>query len=266
MSDSNTTQIAPQFSLRPATESDLASCHAIYRHYALNTTIAFLLNDPPLKYISDRYHATLAHGLPYLVAVSVDSSSSTFTSTSTNPSSQPHEPTSLANVSPPPPSSTVTSITSTATTAASASAVSNDAESTENETILGFAHASPFSASKAGYAPSVEITLFCAPDHLGKGVGSALLTHLLEDLKTCPNVQWEEGHEDKKVRDVPVRNVFAIVSQDVERRPGAGEARGEEIVDWYCTRFGFRVAGRLEGVGWKFGREVDVFYLQKRLV
>lgn len=73
-------------------------------------------------------------------------------------------------------------------------------------------------------------------------------------------MHWEEGHEDSKF-EMPVRNVFAVVSQDVGRLG----ARGEEVARWYCRKFGFREVGRLEGVGWKLEMEVDVLYLQRRL-
>ncbi|KAJ9655355.1 hypothetical protein H2198_005729 [Neophaeococcomyces mojaviensis] len=205
--------LASAFTIRPATDADLPSILTIYKHYVLNTTIAFLIHEPHLSYISERYEATKTRGLPYLVAVSEPKSTST-----------------------------------------------SDPDSTTKETeVLGYAHASPFKPTMIGYAPSVEITIFLAPAHTAMGVGSALMTRLLDDLRACKHVNWEAGH-DEKVEEHAVRNVFAVMSQDVGREG----ARGEEAVAWY-QRFGFRLVGRMEKVGCKFGREIDVVYLQKRL-
>jgi L-amino acid N-acyltransferase YncA len=55
--------------IRPATPSDLPQIHQIYTWYVANTVISFLVNPPPVSYISSRYYSSLEQNMPYLVAV-----------------------------------------------------------------------------------------------------------------------------------------------------------------------------------------------------
>ena len=131
--------------------------------------------------------------------------------------------------------------------------------------ILGFAYAAPFNPTKLGYAISVEVTLYVHPEHLAKGIGTALMGELLRQLQQETYRACEPGYEaEEQVRDVKVENVFAIVSQDVAGR-GGWASKGEANREWYVKRFGFEEVGVLKGVGEKFGRRLGVAYLQKRL-
>lgn len=60
------------FAIRPATEQDIIQVRDIFSFYVLNTTISFMLDDPPLNYMIQRFKSTIERDLPYLVAVDSD--------------------------------------------------------------------------------------------------------------------------------------------------------------------------------------------------
>ncbi|MET7798734.1 GNAT family N-acetyltransferase [Streptomyces decoyicus] len=101
--------------------------------------------------------------------------------------------------------------------------------------LLGYATSSTF-RPKAAYAPSVEVTAYCAPHAVGRGIGTLLYTALFEAL----------ANED-------VHRAYAGITQ-----PNEASAR-------LHTRFGFRHIGTYTEVGRKFGRYWDVAWYQKDL-
>lgn len=101
--------------------------------------------------------------------------------------------------------------------------------------LLGYATSSAF-RPKAAYAPSVEVTVYCAPQAAGRGVGTLLYQALFEAL----------AGED-------VHRAYAGITQ-----PNEASAR-------LHTRFGFRHIGTYTEVGRKFGRYWDVAWYQKDL-
>ncbi|WP_028810938.1 GNAT family N-acetyltransferase [Streptomyces flavidovirens] len=101
--------------------------------------------------------------------------------------------------------------------------------------ILGYATSSPFRA-KAAYATSVEVSVYCAPDAGGLGIGTLLYKALFE----------------------------ALEGEDVHRAY-AGIARPNEASDRLHTRFGFHHVGTYREVGRKFGRYWDVAWYEKEL-
>lgn len=101
--------------------------------------------------------------------------------------------------------------------------------------VLGYATSSPF-RPKAAYSTSVETTVYLAPEHTGRGLGSRLYTALLETLRT--------------------ENVHLAV---------AGVAMPNEASQRLHLRCGFRLVGVFEEVGHKFGRFWDVAWFQQRL-
>ncbi|MFD4989408.1 GNAT family N-acetyltransferase [Streptomyces sp. NPDC058374] len=103
------------------------------------------------------------------------------------------------------------------------------------ERLLGYATSSPL-RPKAAYSTSVEVTVYCAPDAGGRGVGSALYRALFEAL----------AGED-------LHRAYAAITQ-----PNEASHR-------LHTRFGFRPLGTYEEVGRKFGRYWDVRWYQKEL-
>lgn len=99
--------------------------------------------------------------------------------------------------------------------------------------ILGYATSSPF-RPKAAYATSVEVSVYCAPDAVGLGVGTLLYKALFEAL------EGEDLH-----------------------RAYAGIAQPNEVSGRLHERFGFRPVGVYREVGRKFGRYWDVAWYEK---
>lgn len=114
--------------------------------------------------------------------------------------------------------------------------------------VIGYAYASAFRGFMLGYAHSVEISVFCHPEHRARGIGSALLGRLLEGLKTTKHLSSEAGHDDQ-AEEVQVRQVLAVMGVDDQ---AADEGLG--LRDWYVNKWGFEQVGRLKGIGRKNGR------------
>jgi phosphinothricin acetyltransferase len=101
--------------------------------------------------------------------------------------------------------------------------------------ILGYATSGPFRA-KPAYATSVEVSVYLAPDAVGRGVGTLLYETLFE----------------------------ALSGEDVHRAY-AGIAQPNEASVRLHERFGFRHVGTYREVGRKFGRYWDVAWYEKEL-
>ncbi|MFF0794911.1 GNAT family N-acetyltransferase [Streptomyces spiralis] len=105
----------------------------------------------------------------------------------------------------------------------------------EGGKLLGYATSSAFRPKQA-YATSVETSVYVAPEHVGRGVGSLLYTALFGLLE----------HED-------LHMALAGITL-----PNEASRRLHE-------RFGFRPVGVYEQVGRKFGSFWDVAWFQKPL-
>lgn len=101
--------------------------------------------------------------------------------------------------------------------------------------VLGYAGTMRFRA-KAAYDTTVEATIYCAPEAVGKGIGRRLFTVLFQ----------------------------AIEREDIHRivggytMPNAGSAQ-------LLERFGFQPVGIFHEVGRKFDRYWDVAFLERPL-
>jgi len=104
------------------------------------------------------------------------------------------------------------------------------------ETVCGYAYASPW-RPKPAYRYTVEDTVYIAPWHTGRGIGSALLAGLLAGCA-----------------DAGARQVIAVIADT-----------GSDASAALHRRFGFAEAGRLSGVGRKHGRWVDTVLMQRDL-
>ena len=87
-----------------------------------------------------------------------------------------------------------------------------------------------------GYRVTVEHSVYVAADSRGKGFGAALLAALIDEARRL----------DKRVMigGIDAANAVSIALH---------------------TKFGFAEAGRLPGVGVKFGRPLDLVLMQKNL-
>lgn len=99
--------------------------------------------------------------------------------------------------------------------------------------VLGYATSGRF-RDKAAYDPSVETTVYCAPEAVGRGAGSALYEALFAEL----------------------------ASEDVHRA-FAGVALPNEASLALHRRFGFAEIGTFREVGRKFDKWWDVTWLER---
>lgn len=102
--------------------------------------------------------------------------------------------------------------------------------------VLGFAYAQHWRA-KSAYRFSAENTIYLRPEAAGRGLGAALLQELLDASAAAG-----------------LREIIAVIE------PTAAAA---SIA--LHRRFGFVDAGHLRNVGVKFGRSLDVVFLQRTL-
>lgn len=102
--------------------------------------------------------------------------------------------------------------------------------------VLGYALAQPWAAKNA-YRYTVEDSIYLGPGAGGKGLGAALLQAVIEACE-------RRG----------IREMVAVISD-----------RGAEASIRLHARLGFVEAGRMSGVGRKFGRELGTVYMKRRL-
>jgi phosphinothricin acetyltransferase len=105
----------------------------------------------------------------------------------------------------------------------------------EDLAVVGFASSSPFRA-RAAYATSIETSVYCAPDFIGRGVGRALYGELFQ------TIEGEDVH-----------------------RAYAGIALPNDASIALHTHFGFELVGTYTEVGRKLDRYWDVAWYEKRL-
>jgi phosphinothricin acetyltransferase len=103
----------------------------------------------------------------------------------------------------------------------------------EEGRAIGYATSAPY-RPRAAYEPSVETSVYLAPDRTGRGVGSALYAALLDAL------------EDEDVH-----------------RAYAGIAMPNPASIWLHERLGFRRVGTFTEQGRKFGRYWDVAWYER---
>jgi len=114
--------------------------------------------------------------------------------------------------------------------------------------VIGYTYCSNFRGDKAGYLHTVELSLFCHPDHLYQGVGTLLLNKVLEVMKAPDkNKEWIEGGMPRS-EDSAVRQIIACMAIDE-----TGKHDGYGLKMWY-EKFGFEEVGHLKNVGYKLDR------------
>jgi L-amino acid N-acyltransferase YncA len=127
--------------------------------------------------------------------------------------------------------------------------------------VLGHGYLAPFNGSRMSYAPTVEVSLYVDPEYTSKGVGSRLLSSILESVESEAGV-WHRAREHEKyethVQIIPedecrVRSIIACMAVDI-----TGKENGEGLRKWYEQR-GFVERGRLKNVGYKMGRWYDPY-------
>jgi L-amino acid N-acyltransferase YncA len=105
-----------------------------------------------------------------------------------------------------------------------------------DERVLGFAYAGPF-RPRAAYRYTVEDSVYIAPDALGRGVGRAVLTAVLDACE-----------------QMGLRQVVAVI----------GDSGNAASIGLHRA-LGFQDAGVGRSFGFKHGRWVDIVWMQKAL-
>ena len=103
-------------------------------------------------------------------------------------------------------------------------------------TVRGFAYTAPF-RPRSAYRFTVEDSVYVDPAAVGQGIGRRLLADLIE-----------------RCRELGLRQMVAMIGDSDNRRSIALHAA-----------LGFRPAGTLQRVGCKFGRSLDVVFMQRSL-
>lgn len=99
--------------------------------------------------------------------------------------------------------------------------------------VLAFAYAAPY-RTRAAYRHTLEDSVYVAPGQLRRGLGRAVLIPVVE-----------------RCRDLGVHQLIAVIG-------GSDNAASIGL----HTALGFQPAGVLKGVGYKFGRWLDVVNMQ----
>ena len=102
--------------------------------------------------------------------------------------------------------------------------------------VIGYAYAAPF-RTRAAYRYTVEDSVYVAPDQLGRGVGKALVARLIEICEA-----------------MGLRQMMAVI----------GDSANAGSIGLHRS-LGFETTGVSTAVGFKFGRWVDVVWMQRSL-
>ena len=106
----------------------------------------------------------------------------------------------------------------------------------EHGEITGYAYAAPY-RSRAAYRHTVEDSIYVRADRLGTGVGRLLMPALIDTTKGCG-----------------MHQMIAVI----------GDSGNQASINLH-RRFGFRDAGLLKDVGFKFERWLDTVFMQRSL-
>jgi phosphinothricin acetyltransferase len=104
------------------------------------------------------------------------------------------------------------------------------------KTVMGYAYAAPF-RDRSAYRYTCEDSIYVAQDALGRDIGNALMTTLIE---RCAAFGF--------------RQMIAVIGDSANAASLA-----------LHSRHGFYVIGALSSVGYKFGRWSDAVYMQRAL-
>ena len=102
--------------------------------------------------------------------------------------------------------------------------------------VAGFAYAGPF-RPRAAYRYTVEDSVYLAPDRIGQGIGKALLSQVIADCEA-----------------LGLRQMMAVI----------GDSGNTGSIGLHRS-LGFELQGTMPAVGYKFGRWVDIVFMQRAL-
>jgi L-amino acid N-acyltransferase YncA len=107
----------------------------------------------------------------------------------------------------------------------------------ESGAVGGYAYAAPY-RSRMAYRHTVEDSIYVRVDLLGTGLGKLLMPALITATQACG-----------------MHQMIAII----------GDSANQSSISLH-RRFGFRDAGLLKEVGFKFGRWLDTVFMQRSLL
>jgi L-amino acid N-acyltransferase YncA len=116
----------------------------------------------------------------------------------------------------------------------------------EQHRIVGFVYATGFRGARRGYRHTVELSLFCHPEHTRRGIGPRLLEKLIAVLKHPE--QYPDYIPSPRSEEDKVRMLIACMSVDE-----SAWNKGLGLRDFYL-KHGFEEVGYLKKVGHKFDR------------
>jgi phosphinothricin acetyltransferase len=102
--------------------------------------------------------------------------------------------------------------------------------------VVGYAYAGPY-RPRLAYRHTVEDSIYIRADRLGAGVGRVLMPALIDATQACG-----------------MRQMIAVI----------GDSSNQASINLH-RRFGFKDAGLLKDVGFKFGRWLDTVFMQRSL-
>jgi phosphinothricin acetyltransferase len=101
--------------------------------------------------------------------------------------------------------------------------------------VVGFALLRPYHPA-ATFKRAAELSLFLKPEYTNKGIGTAILSHMVDEAK----------------------------KRDVDTLLSSISSRNEASITFH-QKHGFQECGRFNGVGKKFGQDFDVIWMQKMI-
>ena len=119
----------------------------------------------------------------------------------------------------------------------------------QTSNILGYANAHGFRGSKGAYRHTVEISLFCHPTHLSKGVGSKLLKSLINAL--YKPLEHSSLRSYPETEPPPIKQVLAVMAVDEN-----GKRNGLALKEFY-EKHGFKLV-QLHHISTSFTSLADV--------
>ena len=105
----------------------------------------------------------------------------------------------------------------------------------DGKKVVGYAYLDRFH-ERSAYRFTADLSIYLDKDLLAKGTGGLLLDEI-----------------ERRGKDMGITNIISLVTGENVRSAAFHE------------KHGFRLVGRLEKVGVKFGKILDVFYYQKAL-
>ena len=211
--------------IREATEEDMSAIATLYRHYVDHTVSTFAAPgefQPPSSFFT-KWKAGRERKFPWLVAV-LDHTDEDSTETISIPD----------DIYDPPGPASIGYLLQIELSPRSVIGATR---------LIGYCYVGDF-RPRAGWAITVEDSIYIAPGWQGMGIGDALLSAMIEKCR---------------VMNSGVRTIVAAISADSSNDTvGAASMR-------LHAKHGFTQAGRLSCCGTKYGRLLDNVFMQLQL-